>query len=110
MASSLAPEIQGLIRSTDFVRLRERLVGFTPVEIAETMLDLERDEQVLAFRALPRALAADVFEYLRPADQQARVKTMGQEDVAALLNNMAPDDRTVLFEELPANATRHRLR
>jgi magnesium transporter len=109
MASSLAPEIQGLIKSTDFARLRERLVGFTPVEIAEAMLDLERDEQVLAFRALPRALAADVFEYLRPADQQALVKTMGQEDVAALLNNMAPDDRTVLFEELPANATKHLL-
>jgi magnesium transporter len=109
MPSSLASEIQRLIASTDFAVLRERLVGFRPVEIAEAMLDLERDEQVLAFRTLPRELAADVFEYLPPADQQALVKTMGQEDVAALLNNMAPDDRTVLFEELPANVTKHLL-
>ena len=31
---------------------------------------------------------------------------MAQEDVAALLNNMAPDDRTMFLEELPAAATR----
>ena len=31
---------------------------------------------------------------------------MAQEDVAALLNNMAPDDRTMFLEELPATATR----
>ena len=34
---------------------------------------------------------------------------MGQEDVAALLNHMAPDDRTLLFGELPANVTKHLL-
>jgi magnesium transporter len=34
---------------------------------------------------------------------------MGHEDVAALLNHMAPDDRTVLLSELPANVTKHLL-
>src|SRR3989442_7226283 len=34
---------------------------------------------------------------------------MGQEDVAALLNEMAPDDRTSFLEELPAAATRQLL-
>ena len=29
---------------------------------------------------------------------------MAQEDVAELLNNMAPDDRTLFLEELPAEA------
>jgi magnesium transporter len=31
---------------------------------------------------------------------------MAQEDVAELLNNMAPDERTLFLEELPAEATR----
>jgi magnesium transporter len=31
---------------------------------------------------------------------------MGQEDVAALLNHMAPDDRTWFLSELPANVTK----
>ena len=34
---------------------------------------------------------------------------MAQEDVAALLNDMAPDDRTMFLEELPAPATRQLL-
>jgi magnesium transporter len=34
---------------------------------------------------------------------------MGQEDVAALLNRMSPDDRTSLLSELPANATKQLL-
>src|SRR6185295_17876924 len=67
------------------------------------------DEQVMAFRVLPRECAAEVFEYLDPAAQEGLVKTMGQEDVAAVLNHMAPDDRTLLFGELPANVTKHLL-
>ena len=34
---------------------------------------------------------------------------MAQEDVAALLNEMAPDDRTMFLEELPAPVTRQLL-
>ncbi|MEP7306967.1 MAG: magnesium transporter [Acidobacteriota bacterium] len=109
MYTDLVPDIQRLIRSTDFAQLRERLVGFRPVEIASVLSGLHADDQVLAFRVLPRTFAAQVFEYLNPAAQRMLVKTMGQEDVAALLNDMAPDDRTLLFGELPANVTKHLL-
>jgi magnesium transporter len=34
---------------------------------------------------------------------------MAHEDVASLLNNMAPDDRTMFLEELPASVTRQML-
>ena len=34
---------------------------------------------------------------------------MASEEVAALLNDMAPDDRTTFLEELPAEATRQLL-
>src|ERR1700730_12125726 len=102
-------QIQELIRLNDFAQLRERLVVLRPPEIASVMLDLRKDEQVITFRVLPRKLAAAVFEYLEPAAQRALVKTMGQEDVAAVLNHMAPDDRTFLLGELPANVTKHLL-
>jgi magnesium transporter len=72
-------------------------------------MDLRPDDQVIAFRVLPRKLAATVFEYLPSPAQRALVKTMGQEDVASLLNHMSPDDRTLLFGELPANVTKHLL-
>ena len=99
-------EIQSLVRSGDFEKLRENLTRLRPPEIAATLTGLRADDQVLAFRILPRRLAASVFEYLSAEEQRALVKAMGQEDVAALLNQMSPDDRTLFLSELPANVTK----
>src|SRR3984893_2262616 len=109
MPASTAADIRTLIGSGKLSELRERLIRLRPQEIANLMLDLRPDEQVIAFRILPRELAAKCFEYFSPVAQQSLVKTMGQEEVAALLNDMAPDDRTLLFGELPANVTKHLL-
>src|SRR6185295_18591661 len=49
------------------------------------------------------------FEYLSTDAQNALLKAMASEDVAALLNEMAPDDRTMFLEELPAEVTRQLL-
>ncbi|MDP9324312.1 MAG: CBS domain-containing protein, partial [Acidobacteriota bacterium] len=106
MPVPLLAEIDRLIHANDLTRLRDALAAFRPPEIAEALVDLRPERQVIAFRVLPRDTGAAVFEYLPPAAQVALVKTMGQEDVAALLNHMAPDDRTLLFGELPANVTR----
>ena len=99
-------DVVSLIRRGEFDALSDELARWRPPEIAATVAALRPDEQVLAFRILPRRLAAAVFEYLSPDQQQALVKAMAQEDVAALLNQMAPDDRTLFLSELPANVTK----
>jgi magnesium transporter len=98
-----------LIRSGDFAALREELVRWRPRELAEAIAELAAEDQVIAFRILPRRVAAAVFEYMPPPTQRALVKAMGQEEVADLLNDMAPDDRTWFLSELPANATKQLL-
>jgi magnesium transporter len=99
-------EIQSLVRTGDFEGLRSHLTRLRPQEVAATLAALRADDQVLAFRILPRRLAASVFEYLSAEQQRRLVKAMGQEDVAALLNQMSPDDRTLFLSELPANVTK----
>jgi magnesium transporter len=99
-------DLVSLIRGGDFARLREELTQWRPPEIATALAALRADDQVIAFRILPRRLASSVFEYLSADNQRALVKAMGQEDVAALLNHMAPDDRTLFLSELPANVTK----
>ena len=74
--------------------------------LAELLTELGVEDQVVVFRVLPRKDAAAVFEYLSLDAQETLLKAMAQEDVASLLNNMAPDDRTMFLEELPAAATR----
>ncbi len=50
-----------------------------------------------------------MFDYL-PLDQQTEVvETLGTEQMVGVLNGMAPDDRTRLLEELPAEVTKRAL-
>src|SRR6266508_1697325 len=107
--TEIATDLVPLIRSGDFVALRDELSRLRPPELAAALADLRSDDQVIAFRILPRRLAAEVFEYMPAETQQALIRAMGQEDVAQLLNQMSPDDRTLLLSELPANVTKQLL-
>jgi magnesium transporter len=102
----LLPEIRSLIDARDFGALREIFREWPPADVAEVILDLAEDEQVIIFRLLPNALAADVFEYLDVEAQQKLLRAMAHEQVVAILNEMSPDDRTALLEEMPSAAAR----
>src|SRR5213075_2308763 len=106
----LIPEIRSLIEARDFAGLRELFSDWPPADVAEVILDLPEDERVIIFRVLPAALAADVFEYLGIEEQQQLLRAMAHEQVVAILNEMAPDDRTALLEELPSAAARQLIR
>jgi magnesium transporter len=95
-----------MIEARDFAALREVFREWAPADVAEVILDLPEDEQVIIFRVLPHDLAADVFEYLDFDAQQTLLRAMAHEQVVAILNEMAPDDRTALLEELPSAAAR----
>src|ERR1700730_9645795 len=102
----LAPEIKALIDARDYNGLRELFKEWSPADVADVILDLPKDEQVIIFRVLPAALAADVFEYIEIEEQQNLLHAMAHEQVVAILNEMSPDDRTALLEELPSEAAR----
>ena len=104
-----ADELAAAVHARDFSRLRDLTRNHEPSELAETLTSLPIEDQVVAFRVLPRKHAAALFEYLSLPAQEALLKALAQEDVAALLNAMAPDDRTMFLEELPAAATRQLL-
>src|SRR5436853_1196741 len=102
----LAPEIKSLIDARNFGALRELFREWPPADVADVILDLPEDEQVIIFRVLPAALAADVFEYIGVEEQQQLLRAMAHEQVIGILNEMSPDDRTALLEELPSEAAR----
>jgi magnesium transporter len=106
----LEPEIRSLIEARNFGALRELFREWPPADVAEVILDMPEDEQVIIFRVLPHALAADVFEYLDVDAQQKLLRAMAHEQVVGILNEMAPDDRTALLEELPSAAARQLIR
>ena len=106
----LQPEIKSLIDARNFGALRELFSDWPPADVAEVILDMEEHDQVIIFRVLPHELAADVFEYLDVEAQQQLLRGMAQEQVVSILNEMSPDDRTALLEELPSAAARQLIR
>ncbi len=106
LSQLLQPEIRALLDARDLSTLKEILSDWTPADIAELISDLPEHEQALIFRILPRDLAADVFEYIDFDMQESLLKGLGKEEVAAILNEMSPDDRTALLEDLPGSVAR----
>lgn len=105
----LKPEYEELIARKDWESLRVAFEDLHPADIAEVLDDLPPEDSGVIFRILPRDVAGSAFEYL-PLEQQAGlVKTLGSEQLVNVLNGMSPDDRTRLFEELPAEVTRRAL-
>src|SRR5213596_4376848 len=106
----LEPEIRSMIEARNFGALRELFREWPPADVAEVILDLSGGDQVIIFRVLPAALAADVFEYIGVEEQQKLLRAMAHEQVVGILNEMSPDDRTALLEELPSAAARQLIR
>lgn len=106
----LNPErVHELIKARDLRDLRDTLVDWQPADIAELIESLEAEDRIVIFRILPRENATETFEFLTTDSQEALILSLGDSRVAILLNEMAADDRTTLFEEMPATVTRRLL-
>jgi magnesium transporter len=106
LSKLLMPEIESLIAERQLSILKEILSDWSPADIADLIIDLPEQDKVIVFRVLNVDLAADTFEHLEFETQEELLKAMGHEEVAAILNDMSPDDRTALFEELPGTSAK----
>ncbi|SFI49288.1 magnesium transporter [Halpernia frigidisoli] len=72
-----------------------------PADIAENLSELHADKRLLAFLKLPKEYKAEVFSHLDPDFQEETIRSIASHEVADILNEMSPDDRTQLFEDFP---------
>ncbi len=97
----LQPEIENLIRTRNWESLKEIISEMHPSEAADIISDIPTNDRAIIFRLLPKETSYKTFEYLEFDEQDELLKSLGQEEVAGILNEMSPDDRTELLEELP---------
>jgi magnesium transporter len=109
-ADLIQTEIQELIEQRKFAELKQVLAEWHPADLADAIVGFPSEQQAVVFRILPQALAADVFEYLELDAQKSLLQALGREDAVKILNEMAPDDRTALLEELPGAAVTQLMR
>ena len=68
--NSIEPILE-LIRGNNLKSAVENILIWVDPQIADLLIQLDKAEQILVFRALPRQRAADVFSYLEPQDQDS---------------------------------------
>ena len=106
--TTLVQEFEELIDLRQWKKLREELEKLDPAEIAELIEELDREgDSVIIFRLLPRETARETFFRLEYHNQEELVEGLADRKhfLSELLNDLAPDDRTALFEELPGPVT-----
>jgi magnesium transporter len=101
----LQPEIIELIEHKRWNELKEAVSDWPAVEIVDLLIHIHESQRVLLFRLLPRELSAEVFSHLEYEDQDILLLELTNKETKELLIDLSPDDRTDLFEEMPAQAT-----
>ncbi len=107
--AELKPEIRRQIEARNWGALRGALAERPALEVAELLLELEKPDRMLLFRALPRDLAAEAFAYLEGESRDALLRELTDEETRQILASLPPDDRTELLTELPDQVTRRLL-
>jgi magnesium transporter len=72
-----------------------------PADIAEQLNLFDVKERNIAFIMLNGEKKVEVFSYLDINTQKEIIKSLGDKDLSQVLNNIEPDDRTLLFENFP---------
>ncbi len=97
----LQSALEDLIQQRHWTGLKTLCVDQEPFFLADAIRHVSSYDQALIFRLLPRNFAISTFEYLDIDSQSNLLRGLGQSQVAGILNEMSPDDRTALLEELP---------
>jgi magnesium transporter len=99
-------QIAEALMKKDWPSLRAALCDLHPSDIADIVIALPMKHEGIVFRVLPRQLATRVFAYLPHEYQEELLASLSGREVEEIINNLSDDDRTRLFEALPAEVTR----
>lgn len=93
--------IKELIKGHKWASLREMVEQLPAPDVSDMLLGLDKSEQVLFFRFLPKELSSDVFAQLEPSAKDSLTSSLSDEEIRRLLADLSPDDRTSFLEQLP---------
>jgi magnesium transporter len=101
------PIIEELVENQNWTALRHHIAAMEPFVLSELISELPDRDGVIIFRLLPRDLANETFHYLSQEVQELLIHSLAdkQSRLTDLLNELKPDDRTALLEEMPGHVS-----
>jgi magnesium transporter len=105
----LTQDVRKSLDIADLNQLKFDLNHLQPVDVGEYISQLPEQQRAIAFRLLNKAQAIDVFEYLPTEIQEELINSLHDVQVVHLVEEMSPDERAYLFDELPAGVVKRLL-
>ena len=107
--TELLEKIEELFGRKRYAELRDLLLPMEAADIASLCTEL--DEKVpVAFRLLPKELAAEVFVELDSDDQELLIHSFSNTELKEVLDELYLDDAADIVEEMPAGVVKRILR
>jgi len=103
-------EVDAALENRRFTELKERLCGMEVADLADLLESVPSAKGLLLFRLLPKDTAIEVFEMMEGERREELLAAFSDGEVAELMENMSDDDRTALFDEMPAKTVKKLLR
>jgi len=102
----ILPDIKELIEQKNWKGLKAVLSDLAPQDIAEVFNGLEeKKDLIMAFRLISKDKVSDVFAEIDPSLQEFILHHIADKEIQELIQELPPDDRTALFEDLPGRLT-----
>jgi NitT/TauT family transport system ATP-binding protein len=99
-----AEKVHAALSQGQWDRAVTLLQQLAPVDAAEVMMGMPFEEQRVLFRVVPDEFAAKLVSQFPYYHAYVLLHTRSTEHLRAIINKMAPDERTLFLEELPGEA------
>lgn len=96
-------ELLELASSRKYVQLREKLSHLNEVDTADFISALPEAQQMLVFSLAGKEVAADVFAALPSENQESLIDSLTDQQLSAIVEDIAVDDMVDIVGEMPAN-------
>ena len=103
-------KIEELIDEKKLHDLRTILSEQNEADIAAALSELEIEKLSIAFRILPKELAADAFSYFDSDIQEELIKAFSDKELQYIIDNLFMDDTVDMIEEMPASVVKRILK
>ncbi len=99
------PDINRLIEEKKWNEIKSTWAKLLPEDIAEELRTILPKNVAIAFRLISKDKTAEVFSELDPAQQEFILTHIVDHSIKELLEELPPDDRTSVFEDIPGELT-----
>ena len=103
-------DLMMLLNEKRYVEWKERIKELQIPDIAEFIDELDTKHAIIAFRLLPKEIAADVFSYLSSERQSEISMLVDEKELTEIMDDLFFDDKIDFLEEMPANVVKRILR